>query len=60
MAGQHPNANMDIENAVVEKTSVDHKERRLGNMSPEDQEFLDNFPVEKQKRAVRKVDVSQF
>lgn len=59
MAGQHNTSGpLDIENAAVEKSSVDHKEEMIGNMSREDQEFLDNFPPEKQKGAVRKVDVS--
>lgn len=60
MAGkQNSSGPLDIENAAVEKSSVDHKEEMVGNMSREDQEFLDSFPPEKQKRAVRKVDVSQ-
>lgn len=52
-----PHNNVDIENVSVKKASADHEERMVGNMSREDQEVLNNFSVNKQKRAVRKVDI---
>lgn len=50
---------VDIENGPTEKHAVlqeEHASSRTG-MSQEDQEFLANFPEDKKKRAIRKVDV---
>ncbi|KAL0944958.1 major facilitator superfamily transporter [Colletotrichum truncatum] len=47
----------DIEQVAQEKNSVSHDEfKRNSGMNPEDAEFLANFPDDKKKKAVRKVD----
>jgi len=47
----------DIENVSPEKESIQHDEYQIrGGMRPEDVEFLANFPEEKKKKAVSKVD----
>ncbi|KAF6823705.1 major facilitator superfamily transporter [Colletotrichum plurivorum] len=47
----------EVEHAAHEKHSVAHNEfQGNGAMNPEDADFLANFPEEKKKRAVRKVD----
>ncbi|KAK1456716.1 major facilitator superfamily transporter [Colletotrichum cuscutae] len=47
----------DIEHVSHEKDSVTHHEyQRNGNLSPDDVAFLGNFPEDKKKKAVRKVD----
>ncbi|GJC78668.1 putative transporter [Colletotrichum liriopes] len=47
----------DVEHVSPEKESIAHDEfQRDGGMRPEDVEFLANFPEERKKKAVRKVD----
>ncbi|KAJ0349784.1 hypothetical protein COL154_005864 [Colletotrichum chrysophilum] len=47
----------DIEHVAQEKDSVAHNEfQQNSGMSPEDADFLANFPEERKKKAVRKVD----
>ncbi|KAI8292867.1 Major facilitator superfamily transporter [Colletotrichum sp. SAR11_240] len=47
----------DIEHVAQEKNSVAHNEfQQNSGMSPEDADFLANFPEERKKKAVRKVD----
>ncbi|KAI8313760.1 major facilitator superfamily transporter [Colletotrichum sp. SAR11_59] len=47
----------DIEQVAQEKNSVAHSEfQQNSGMSPEDADFLANFPEERKKKAVRKVD----
>ncbi|KAI8259797.1 Major facilitator superfamily transporter [Colletotrichum sp. SAR11_239] len=47
----------DIEHAAQEKNSVAHDEfQQNSGMSADDAEFLANFPEERKKKAVRKVD----
>lgn len=57
MASKRSSDNIDVENMAAEKSSVEHKEQPRGNMSPHDAEFLASYPQDKQKKAVRKVDV---
>ncbi|KAI8159441.1 hypothetical protein K4K49_004085 [Colletotrichum sp. SAR 10_70] len=47
----------DIEHVAQEKNSVAHNEfQQNSGMSPEDADFLANFPEERKKKAVHKVD----
>ncbi|KAI8232763.1 Major facilitator superfamily transporter [Colletotrichum sp. SAR 10_96] len=47
----------DVEHVAQEKDSVAHNEfQQNSGMSPEDADFLANFPEERKKKAVRKVD----
>lgn len=48
----------DIGEALKEKTFVDHSEHQRGGLSEEDTDFLNNFPEERRKKIIRKVDVS--
>lgn len=46
------------EEAVKEKTFVDHSEHQHGGLSEEDADFLNSFPEDRRKKIIRKVDVS--
>lgn len=48
----------DVEHVSHEKDYVTHHEyQRNGNLSPDDVAFLGNYPEDRRKKAVRKVDV---
>lgn len=47
----------DVESIPLEKDQVVHKEFRQGGLSQHDLDFLDNFPEDRKKAVIRKVDV---
>lgn len=56
-AQQAPYAS-DVEQTQLKDTAAHSEYQNRGGMSPEDVEFLENFPEERKKKSVRKVDVS--
>ncbi|KAK6711375.1 hypothetical protein SNK03_005765 [Fusarium graminearum] len=52
--------NLDIERELSrdEKSGTMHSEHMGGGLSQEDADFVNNFPEERKKAVVRKVDVS--
>jgi len=50
----------DIDGSDIEKTMGQHVEAQTvySSLNPEDADFLATYPLDKQKRAIRKVDVS--
>ena len=47
----------DVEQVPPEKDQAIHDEFRQGGLSQEDLDFIANFPDDKKKRVIRKVDV---
>lgn len=47
----------DVESVPHEKDSVIHKEYQRTGMTQDDFDFLDNFPEDRKKKVIRKVDV---
>lgn len=47
----------DVETVPAEKQKANHVEYQSRGLSPEDADFLANFPEDKKKKVIRKVDV---
>ncbi|KEY74775.1 hypothetical protein S7711_06673 [Stachybotrys chartarum IBT 7711] len=47
---------LDVEAHHSEKAGVSHSERQLGGMTQEDFDFLNDFPEERKKTIIRKID----
>lgn len=60
MANQLKDASLDPETAQKFRAMHIENQQNLSGLSPEDAEFLQNYPEDKKKRVIRKVDVSNF